>query len=78
MTRGDFYERHFAVDPAFHGTGLPARVGGGPWSGKALGLERYDRLGRVWFGSPAALKARVGGLTSAGGGLMYDGFDEDQ
>ena len=67
MTRGDFYERHFQVDPDFHGTKLPARVGGGSWSGHALELEKYDLLGQLWHGSPAPLKARVGGLASAGG-----------
>jgi hypothetical protein len=78
MTRGDFYQRHFEVDPSFYGTKLPARVGGQPWSGKVLGLQRYSLPGRLLYGSPAPLKARVGGLGSAGGSLMYDGWDEEQ
>jgi hypothetical protein len=76
MTRGDFYERHFQVDPDFHGSKLPARVGGGSWSGHALRLEKYDLPGRLWYGSPAPLKARVGGLGAAGGSLIYDGSEE--
>jgi hypothetical protein len=77
MTRGDFYERHFQVDPDFHGSKLPARVGGGSWSGHALRLEKYDLPGRLWYGSPAPLKARVGGLGAAGGSLIYDGSEEE-
>ena len=78
ITRGDFYELHYQVDPAFHGTKLRARVGGEPWSGDALGLEKFGPLGRLWYGSPAPLKARVGGLGAVGGNLMYNPSDEDQ
>jgi len=78
MTRGDFYERHFRVDPAFHGGKLPARVGGERWSGNALGLEKYSMPGRLWYGSPAPLKARVGGTASGVGGLVYDASDEEE
>lgn len=78
MTRGDFYERHFRVDPDFYGTKLPARVGGERWRGKALGLEKYGLPGRLYYGSPAPLKARVGGLTSAAGSVIYDASKPDQ
>ncbi len=78
ISRGDFYELHFRVDPSFRGTGLPPKIGGERWSGKDLGFKKYDSLGRVWFGSPAPLKARVGGLTSGGGELMYDFGEERQ
>ena len=78
MTRGDFYERHFRVDPDFYGTKLPARVGGERWRGKALGLEKYGLPGRLYYGSPAPLKARVGGLTSAAGSVIYDASEPDQ
>lgn len=65
---GDFHERHYAVDPAFHGT----KVGGERWSGRDLGLKRYGSLGQLWYGSPAPLKARAGGLGAAAGAGLYD------
>jgi hypothetical protein len=58
ISRGDFYELHYKVDPRFHGTG----VRGGRWSGRDLGLKRYGSLGQLWHGSPPPLKARLGGL----------------
>jgi hypothetical protein len=70
---GDLYERHFAVDPRFHGT----KAGGERWSGRDLGLKRYGPLGRLWYGSPAPLKARVGGLGAAAGNGLYDAQDEE-
>lgn len=69
MTRGDFYKLHYEVDPYFHGTGLPGRES---WSGKRLGLKKHDRLGRIWHGSPAPLKARVIGLTAGAGAVTHD------
>jgi hypothetical protein len=78
MTRGEFYQRHFQVDRDFHGTKLPAMVGGGSWSGHKLGLEKNGLLGRLWRGSPAPLKARLGGLTAAGGGAVYDYSNEER
>ena len=71
MTRGEFFIRHYMVDPKFHGTGIPKRLNAGSWSGKKLGLKKYGPLGRVWYGTPAPLKARVGGLGAAAGGVMY-------
>lgn len=68
---GDMYERHYGVDPQFHGT----RAGGERWSGRDLGLKRYGPLGQVWYGSPAPLKARVGGLGMAAGTGFYDTED---
>jgi hypothetical protein len=70
---GDLYERHFAVDPSFYGT----KVGGERWSGQDLGLKRYGPLGRLWHGSPAPLKARVGGLGAAAGSGLYDAENEE-
>ncbi|WP_332771910.1 hypothetical protein [Phenylobacterium sp.] len=78
MTRGDFYERHFRIDPDFKGTTLPARVGGERWKGKALGFEKYGLPGRIWFGSPAPLKARVGGLPAGVGGLIHEPAEGQQ
>ena len=78
MTRGDFYRLHFEVDDHFHGTKLPKRVGGESWSGKRLGFERYGLPERLWHGTPAPLKARVGGSATVGGGLIYDLGEEEQ
>lgn len=69
---GDLYERHYAVDPRFHGTS----AGGERWSGRDLGLKRYGRLGQLWYGSPAPLKARVGGLGAASGSGLHDAEEE--
>jgi len=78
ITRGDMYELHYEVDPNFHGTGFPARVGGGRWSGKDLGLTKHGLAGRLWHGSPAPLKARVGGLGATAGAAMYAAGDEEE
>lgn len=76
ITRGDMYELHFLVDPRFRGTGgLPS---GARWRGADLGLKKYGLPGRIWYGSPAPLKARVGGLgASAGSSLQASEDDED-
>ncbi|MDP1618102.1 hypothetical protein [Phenylobacterium sp.] len=73
ITRGDFYERHFQVDPHFHGTKL---LNSG-WSGKKLGLKRHGALGRIWYGTPEPLKARVGGLSAAAGSTIESGQGEE-
>jgi hypothetical protein len=70
---GDLYERHFAVDPKFYGTS----AGGERWSGRDLGLKRYGTLGRLWYGSPAPLKARAGGLGAAAASGLHDAEDEE-
>lgn len=70
--------RHFRIDPDFKGTTLPARVGGERWKGKALGFEKYGLPGRIWFGSPAPLKARVGGLPAGVGGLIHEPAEGQQ
>lgn len=68
ISRGDFYEHHFAVDPRFYGTS----VLGERWSGRDLGLPEYGLAGRLWHGSPAPLKARIGGGGVAAGGAAYE------
>lgn len=74
ISRGDFYKLHFQVDPSYHGG--PIFRGEKGWSGKALGWKKYGPLGRLWHGSPAPLKARVGGLGATAGNLMYSPEDE--
>jgi hypothetical protein len=78
ITRGDMYELHYKVDPEFKGTGFPARVGGGRWSGADLGLKEYGLAGRIWHGSPAPLKARVGGLGGGAGAVAHGMMDEEE
>jgi hypothetical protein len=75
-SRGDFYELHYRVDPRFWGAGFPASVGGGGWSGKRIGLEKYGPGGRLWNGSPAALNAAAGAAGAAG--VMNYGADGDE
>ena len=77
VTRGDMYELHYKVDPEFNGTRFPARVGGGRWSGADLGLKEYGLAGRLWHGSPAPLKARVGGLGGSTGAVAHGMSDEE-
>jgi len=77
ISRGDMYELHYKVDPRFHAARLPAKVGGRAWRGKAVGLQRHGLPGRLWHGSPAPLKARVGGLGANAGAAMYAVGDEE-
>jgi hypothetical protein len=79
MTRGDFYELHFKVDPKYDHSNIPAAHGGGTWNGRELGLEKYGLAGRIWHGSPAPLKGTVGGAGTAVGLGLYDadGTDSD-
>ena len=74
ISRGDMYALHYQTDTKFHGTGLPGQGRGGGWSGKKLGLERYDPLGRLWYGAPPALKTTAGGLMA--GGRLSDGAEQ--
>lgn len=67
ISRGDFYELHYEVDPRLRGTG----VRGESWRGKALALKEQGPLGRIWHGSPPPLKAWVGGLGASAGTAMY-------
>ncbi|MFT4933622.1 MAG: hypothetical protein ACI9LT_000291 [Pseudoalteromonas distincta] len=73
ITRGDFYELHFRVDPHFHGTSVLR----GGWRGEALGFKRYGPLGRIWHGTPEPMKARVGGLSAAAGSAIQSGQSEE-
>lgn len=72
ISRGDFYELHYKVDPRYSG----GSVKGETWNGGALGLKKYGLAGRVWHGSPPPLKARVGGLGAGAGVGMYVPDDE--
>jgi hypothetical protein len=71
ISTGDFYKRHFQVDPRYYGGKVPAEFRGPRgWSGRSLGWEKYGRAGRLWHGSPAPLKAAVGaGAIGLGAGV---------
>ncbi|ABQ70782.1 hypothetical protein Swit_4444 [Rhizorhabdus wittichii RW1] len=68
ISKGEMYELHYKVDPNFKGTTLP---GGTRWSGRDIGLKKYEQAGRLWYGSPTPLKASVGGVSTVGGGAAY-------
>lgn len=74
ISRGDFYELHYRVDPQYGGGTLLDEG----WRGAELGLKRYGTAGRIWHGSPAPLKARVGGLSAAAGGGAHVLNEDDQ
>ena len=67
---GQFYERHFMADPYFYGAKFPNSIGGS-WSGNALGLQKPGLMGRLWYGSPGALKVTAGAGAAAGGADLY-------
>ena len=67
ISRGDFYELHYKVDPNFKGT----RLLDGIWQGSDLGLQKYGQFGRLWYGSPTPLKFAVGSGTVGVGGASY-------
>jgi hypothetical protein len=77
ISRGEFYELHYKVDPYVFGTRFPNSVGGA-WQGRSLGLQKYGGLGQAWYGSPTALKVTVGGVTAAGAGGSYYYLGEDK
>lgn len=74
ISRGDFYELHYGVDPRFYGTRI---IPGESWRGAKLNLKRHGPAGRVWHGSPPPLKARVGGIGASVGTMAY-GAEEDE
>ena len=63
---GRFYERHFLADPHFNVARFPSAIGGN-WESRMTGLQRPGFAGRLWYGSPQALKLTTGGTAAAGG-----------
>jgi hypothetical protein len=70
ISRGDFYELHYQVDPDFFNANFPKAIGGS-WTGSSLGLKKYTGIERVWHASPTPLKVTVGGTVTAGAGAAY-------
>lgn len=77
ITRGDFYELHYGVDPHFYGTRLngPPRKGAG-WSGRRVGAQRYGTVERLWYGTPNATK-RAGAAVGVIGGNPFGTTGEE-
>ena len=76
ISTGDMYELHYRVDPKYKGGRVRAKFGGGGWSGRDLGWEKYDQLGRLWHGAPMPLKALAGGGV-VGAGAVVDHLDNE-
>jgi RHS repeat-associated protein len=75
---GRFYERHFMADPHFFAARFPRSVGG-VWNGTAIGLQKPGFMGRLWYGSPGALKITAGaGAAAGGGGALYWWLSSDE
>ena len=74
---GRFYERHFLADPHFFAARFPRSVGG-VWNGNAIGLQKPGLAGRLWYGSPGALKITAGAGAAAGGGALYWWLSSDE
>jgi hypothetical protein len=72
ISRGEMYELHSRVDPFFYGAGFPRRVGGGGWSSKRLGIEKYPLPQRIYHRTPGPTKAVVGGAAVIGGGYLNE------
>lgn len=77
MSRGDFYELHYKVDPSFYSARLPRKVGTGGWLGKDIGLQRHEQTGRLWYGSPRELKAAAAAPVGAGAAFWYLGEEDE-
>ncbi len=75
MRTGEFRALHFGVDDDYYGGKIPARYGGGGWSGRKLGWQRYDPLQRAWQGTTKPMKLAVGAGALGAGGLVYDAFE---
>ncbi|HVY32856.1 MAG TPA: hypothetical protein VG960_00420 [Caulobacteraceae bacterium] len=72
ISRGDFYELHYQIDPAMHGARLADHIGHG-WSGKKQGLTKNHPVIRVVRGAPPASRATVGGIAGVAGVAHREG-----
>lgn len=78
ISRGEMYELHSRVDPFFYGAGFPNRVGGGGWSSKRLGIEKYPMPERLYYRTPGPTKAVVGGAAVLDGGYLNEALGEPE
>jgi hypothetical protein len=57
ITKREFYELHFGLDDSFHGGSLKRdRRGARGLSGRKVGMQRYNQLDRLAFGTPYPLQ----------------------
>jgi hypothetical protein len=79
MSRGDFYEYHYRVDPRAGGFRLPANLNDGKgWRPKELGLTKYNLPQRIWFGTPVPLKDTMAAIPFADGPALYGRLEQPQ
>lgn len=77
ISTGDFFQRHYEVDPSYHGGKIRKEFGGGAWSGKDLGWKKRGPVGRLWYGSPTPLKATAGAGVVGVGAAVDKGWGEE-
>jgi hypothetical protein len=79
MSRGDFYEYHYGVDPKAGGFRLPADLNGGKgWRPKELGLTKYALPERIWKGMPVPLKDAMATIPFADAPALHDHLEQPQ
>jgi hypothetical protein len=66
LTNRDFFRNHVGVDDYYHGGKVPARFGGGSWSAKDLGWDKYSGYERFNYGTAPATKGVAGSALSGG------------
>ena len=79
MSRGDFYEYHYRVDPAAKGFRLPAGLNDGKgWRPRELGLTKYALPERIWRGMPVRWKDAISTIPFADAPAFYDQLEQPQ
>jgi hypothetical protein len=77
VTNGEFFPLHYGVDKFYHGGKVPAEFGGGGWSGKKLGWDKYGPIDRAWYGTPAPLKVAAGAGVVGTGAVVDSLWDSE-
>ena len=79
MSRGDFYEYHYLVDPKAGGFRLPADLNGGKgWRPTELGLKKYNLPQRLWYGTPVRVKDAMATIPFADAPTLYGELEAPQ
>jgi hypothetical protein len=79
MSRGDFYEYHYRVDPRAGGFRFPADLNAGKgWRPTEIGLTKYSLPQRVWYGTPVPLKDAMATIPFADAPALYDQLEAPQ
>jgi hypothetical protein len=78
ISNRDLYRNHVGVDRSYYGGKVPKRFGGGSWSAKHLGWEKYGPLDRFIYGTAPPTQAVIG--VDAIGGPIADlaGWEESE